>query len=52
MNQFGSMPERSIIEAIFLIGQMMGQYMEQKDLHIVSVDLEKTYHKIPRNGTW
>jgi hypothetical protein len=31
--QFGFMPERSIIEAIFLIRQLMERYREEKDLH-------------------
>ena len=53
MNQFGFMPGRSTIEAIFLIRQVMERFREQKnDLHLVFIDLEKAYDKIRRNVMW
>jgi hypothetical protein len=41
-NQFGFIPGKSSMEAIFLI-------FIEKDLHIIFINLEKTYDKILRN---
>jgi hypothetical protein len=49
MNQFGFMLERPTVEAIFLIRQMMWYREQNKDLHMVFIDLEKAYEKILRN---
>jgi Reverse transcriptase (RNA-dependent DNA polymerase) len=52
-NQFGFMPERFTMEVIFLIRQLMKRHREQKnDLHMIFIDLEKTYDKILKNITW
>ena len=47
-NQFGFMPRRSTIEAVFLIRQLIERFREQKkDLHMVFIDLEKACNKVP-----
>ena len=47
------MPGRSTTETIFLIRQVMERFREQKnDLHMIFIDLEKVYDKIPRNVMW
>ena len=52
-NQFGFMPGRSTMEAIYLLRKLMEGYREKKkDLHITFIDLEKVYDRVPRDIIW
>ena len=47
------MPGRGTTDAIFAARQVIGKHREmQKALHLVFIDLEKAYARVPRQEVW
>ena len=51
--QFGFMSGKSTTEPIFMLRQMMEKFRrKRKKMHVVFVDLEKAFDRVPRKAMW
>jgi hypothetical protein len=51
--QFGFMPGRGTVDAIFILRQLQERYMaENKTLYFSFIDLEKAFDRVPREVLW
>ena len=49
----GFMPGRGTADAIFILRQILEKFeMTGRILHVVFVDLEKPFHRVPRGAIW
>ena len=52
-DQFGFMPGRGTTDATFAARQVIEKHREiQKELHLVFIDPEKAYDRVPRQEVW
>ena len=52
-SQFGFAPGRGTTDAIFVVSQLQEKFLAvNKRLYMAFVDLEKTFHHVPRKVIW
>ena len=46
--QFGFMPGKGAIDAVFILRRLQEGYLDKEKLYMCFVDLEKAFHRVPR----
>ena len=49
--QFGFMPGKGAVDAIFMVRRMQEEYQKDKKLYVCFVDIEKAFDRVPRKAT-